>query len=160
MFRPASTLYPVTSDSFSRACTWSHLKMTLELEVFHMILSGAWLGAAERRKGGKEATSKLVNKQQHQEQAVFFLFTLRSQRREQRVTSVSDVEVRERHVWTLMGGMWKWAIRLLQSHHIRGEILFNWSKLYRYHCVNVSKNRLHHILPHPKNAYMVLSLTL
>lgn len=64
MFRPVSTLYPVTSDSFSRACTWSHLRMTLELEVFHMILPGAWLGATEIRKGSKEATSKPVNKQQ------------------------------------------------------------------------------------------------
>lgn len=59
MFRPVSTLYPVTSDSFSRACTWSHLRITLELDVFHMILPGAWLGAAKK---GEQPASRSINR--------------------------------------------------------------------------------------------------
>lgn len=42
------TLYPVTSDSFSRAFTCSQFRMILELDVFHMTFTGGWLGAGEK----------------------------------------------------------------------------------------------------------------
>lgn len=97
--------------------------MTLELEVFHMILPGAWLGAVERQKGSKEAARKLVNKQQHQELKI------------PAPRAKSDWRIRCEGVRRACldlaeegRGMWKYVI-------IR-------SMLCRYNCVNLSKKRL------------------
>lgn len=43
-FRLYSTLYPITSDSFSRGFTCSQFRMILEFDVFHMTFEGGWLG--------------------------------------------------------------------------------------------------------------------
>lgn len=42
------TLYPFTSDSLSRAFTWSQFRMILESDEFHMMFPGGWLGAIKK----------------------------------------------------------------------------------------------------------------
>lgn len=111
-----------------------------------MILPGAWLGAVERRKGSKEATSKPLNKQQHQEQTFFppslKIAALRA-KSDWRIrcggVRTACLDITEGGNW----GTWKCVITVFQSvlPHQRWDI-HNRSMLYRYHCVNLSRNRL------------------
>lgn len=54
------TLYPVTSDSFSRALTRSQFNIILESDVFHITLAGGWLGAEEEEEEGKQHYSPKI----------------------------------------------------------------------------------------------------
>lgn len=50
------TLYPMTSDSFSRGFTCSQFSIILEFDVFHMTFEGGWLGAIKDTRFNKSIT--------------------------------------------------------------------------------------------------------